>query len=87
MTMTDGQLTTRRAGGRRAADDRGVELWALDHDWADRPRLDNLLAAAPGSFSAAAFHCYGGEPRGDGGLAFPPSSTECTGGDWDPAWG
>ena len=87
MTMTDGQLTTLAQAVDGPLGDQGVGLWALDHNWADRPRLDTLLAAAPGSYSAAAFHCYGGDPAAMGGLAVPSVLTECTGGDWDPDWG
>ena len=59
--------------------ERGVELWAVDHNWADRPRYDEVLAGAPGAFDAAAFHCYAGEPDQMRGLAVPPIVTECTG--------
>lgn len=59
--------------------ERGVELWAVDHNWADRPRYDEVLAGAPGAFDAAAFHCYAGAPDQMAGLAVPPIVTECTG--------
>jgi glucosylceramidase len=87
MTMSDEQLTALAAAVQGPLAAEGVELWALDHNWADRPRLDALLAAAPGRYSAAAFHCYAGEPTAMGGLAIPAVLTECTGGEWDPDWG
>ncbi len=59
--------------------ERGVELWAVDHNWADRPRYDEVLAGAPGAFGAAAFHCYAGSPDQMAGVAVPPIVTECTG--------
>ncbi|MCW2710473.1 MAG: hypothetical protein JWP24_667 [Marmoricola sp.] len=58
---------------------RGLELWAVDHNWADRAVYDEVLAAAPGVFDAAAFHCYAGTPDQMAGVALPPIVTECTG--------
>ena len=58
---------------------RGVELWAVDHNWADRHRYDAVLAAAPDAFDAAAFHCYEGQPAQMAGLPVAPIVTECTG--------
>ncbi len=87
MTMTDSQLTALAQAVDDPLAERGVGLWALDHNWADRPRLDALLAAAPGRYTAAAFHCYAGDPAAMGGLAIPSVLTECTGGEWDPDWG
>lgn len=59
--------------------DLGVELWALDHNWSDRGRVDAALAATPEEYDAAAFHCYAGEPEQAAGLAVPWLVTECTG--------
>ena len=87
MTTTDAQLTALATAIDAPLAEEGVGLWALDHNWADRPRLDALLAAAPGSYTAAAFHCYAGDPTAMGGLAIPSVLTECTGGEWDPDWG
>lgn len=87
MTMTDAQLTALATAIDSPLAEDGVGLWALDHNWADRSRLDALLAAAPGSYTAAAFHCYAGDPTAMGGLAVPSVLTECTGGGWDPDWG
>jgi glucosylceramidase len=87
MTMTDAQLTALATAIDAPLAGDGVDLWALDHNWADRPRLDTLLAATPGSYTAAAFHCYAGDPTAMGGLAIPSVLTECTGGEWDPDWG
>jgi glucosylceramidase len=67
-------------------DSAGVDLWALDHNWSDRGRLDTVVAGAPGAFDAAAFHCYSGQPSSMGGLSLPSLVTECTGGEWDPSW-
>ena len=86
MTMSDEQMIAMAQAIHGRLGDRGVELWALDHNWSDRARLDNLLAGAPGAFDAAAFHCYSGEPDSMGGLAVPAVLTECTGGSWDPSW-
>lgn len=87
MTMSDEQLTALAVAVDGPLSERGVGLWALDHNWADRPRLDALLAAAPDAYSAAAFHCYAGGPTAMGDLAIPSVLTECTGGEWDPDWG
>ncbi len=84
MTMTDEQLVAlaTRVGPR--LERRGVELWAVDHNWADRPRYDTVLAEVPDAFDAAAFHCYAGDPAQMSGLPVPPVVTECTGtsGSW-----
>ncbi len=60
-------------------DDLDVDLLAVDHNWADRDRVDAVLAGAPGAFDAAAFHCYDGEPTDMAGLEVPALVTECTG--------
>ncbi|HEY7042541.1 MAG TPA: hypothetical protein VH419_02615, partial [Nocardioidaceae bacterium] len=78
MTMTDQQLATvgtmvkNTIGGK-------PELWAVDHNWSDRPRVDNVLALAPGVFDRAAFHCYAGSPGEMSGLPVAAVMTECTG--------
>ncbi|MFC4783543.1 glycoside hydrolase family 30 protein [Nocardioides sp. MAHUQ-72] len=79
MTMTDEQMTRlgEAAGPRLGAG--GVHLWALDHNWADRPRADTVLGAAPGAFDGVAFHCYGGTPDQMAGLPVPSLVSECTG--------
>jgi len=79
MTMTaDQQVKLGRLVGHQLHD-RGIELWAVDHNWADRPLYDDVLAGAPGAFDAAAFHCYAGKPDQMAGVAVPPIVTECTG--------
>jgi glucosylceramidase len=55
----------------------GVELWAVDHNWSDRDRVDAALTSA--DYDAVAFHCYDGEPEQAAGLAVPWLVTECTG--------
>ncbi len=79
MTMTDDQMSTvaLKIGASLRSD--GVELWAVDHNWADRSRVDNVLRLAPGAFAKAAFHCYGGTPNQMAGLSVPTVVTECTG--------
>jgi glucosylceramidase len=86
MTLTDEQMVGLAPSVHERLADVGVRLWALDHNWSDRARADALLAGAPGSFGAVAFHCYAGEPASMGGVAVPAVMTECTGGDWDPSW-
>ncbi|MET0838232.1 MAG: hypothetical protein ABWY19_05580, partial [Marmoricola sp.] len=78
MTMTDEQqveLADRVAPGLSGE----VELWAVDHNWADRTSYDAILRGAPRDFDAAAFHCYEGRPDQMRGLPVPPLVTECTG--------
>ncbi len=86
MTMTDQQMITLGQSVGPRLDSAGVDLWALDHNWSDRGRLNTVLAGAPGAFDAAAFHCYAGQPSSMGGLSLPSLITECTGGEWDPSW-
>jgi glucosylceramidase len=86
MTMTDAQMIAMAGAVHGPLTARGIGLWALDHNWSDRTRLDTLLAGAPGAFDAAAFHCYAGAPASMVGLAIPTVMTECTGGEWDPSW-
>lgn len=79
MTMSDEQMATLgNTVGPRLASSK-VHLFAVDHNWSDRPRVDNVLSAAPGGFDGAAFHCYGGTPSQMAGLAVPSMVTECTG--------
>jgi glucosylceramidase len=84
MTMTDAQMIALGKAVGPRLDRLGTRLWALDHNWSDRARVDTALAGAPGSFDGAAFHCYGGTPSQMAGLAVPRIVTECTGtdGDW-----
>lgn len=79
MTMGDAQMAAlgQAVGPRLGV--AGVGLWAVDHNWADRPRVDAVLDAAPDGFDAAAFHCYAGSPSQMAGLAVPRLVTECTG--------
>ncbi len=81
MTMTNGQLAGVGSAIGPALTGMGVELWAVDHNWNDRDRVDAVVAGAPGVFAAAAFHCYGGSPDQMAGLAIPTIVTECTGTD------
>ena len=76
MTMSDQQMAALadRVGPRIGS----TRLWALDHNWSDRGRLDAMLAGTS-SFDGAAFHCYGGQPAQMGGLGVPRMVTECTG--------
>ena len=89
MTMTDGQMAAlgSAVGPRLGA--RGVRLWALDHNWSDRSRLDGVLQGAPDAFDGAAFHCYGGSPDQMAGLPVPSLVSECTGTDdgWASTFG
>lgn len=76
MTMTDQQMAA--LADRVAPAIGGTRLWALDHNWSDRARVDVLLGATT-AFDGAAFHCYGGQPAQMAGLAVPRLVTECTG--------
>ena len=58
---------------------RGVQLWAVDHNWSDRSHYDAVQTAAPDLYAASAFHCYGGTPEQMAGVSAPPIVTECTG--------
>ncbi|WP_300540413.1 hypothetical protein [uncultured Nocardioides sp.] len=81
MAIGDRQLT--RLARRVAAplDSLGVELWGLDHNWADLPRLD---ATGTAGLDAIALHCYEGAPGQAAGLGLPWLVTECTGTDDGP---
>lgn len=89
MTMTNDQMVRLGEMVKPGLERRDVDLWALDHNWADRPRVDALLAASPGTFDAAAFHCYDGTPDQMAGLTTPVVVTECTGTDdnWTSTFG
>ncbi|HEU5038929.1 MAG TPA: hypothetical protein VFT70_18120 [Nocardioides sp.] len=76
MTMTDQQMVA--LADRVGPAVGGTRLWALDHNWSDRGRVDALLAGTD-AFDGAAFHCYGGQPAQMAGLAVPRLVTECTG--------
>jgi glucosylceramidase len=58
---------------------RGVELWALEHNWADRPSADETIGLAPDTFDRIAFHCYRGSPSDMAGERLDVIVTECTG--------
>ena len=79
MTMTDEQMARLGRALGPELDRRDVQLWAVDHNWADRPRVDAVLAGAPGAFDAAAFHCYRGTASDMAGVGVPPVVDECTG--------
>lgn len=79
MTMSDEQLSELGGEVGPRLHERDVELWAVDHNWADRARYDAVLADAPGAFDAAAFHCYRGEPGQMSGVAVSPVVDECSG--------
>jgi len=79
MLMSDQQMIDLAQNVAPALRSRGVGLWAVDHNWEHRSHYDTVLGGAPDSFSAAAFHCYGGQPSQMADLAAPPIMTECTG--------
>lgn len=83
MTMSDDQLARLGAAVGPRLHELGTELWALDHNWSDRPRVDAVQAAS-GGFDAAAFHCYQGSPSSMAGLRVPRLVTECSGTTDDP---
>lgn len=78
MTMTDAQLAELGTAVGPRLDRLGTRLWAVDHNWSDRDRVDAVLAGSAG-FDGAAFHCYAGQPAQMAGLAVPRMVTECTG--------
>ncbi len=86
MTATDSQMIELAQLVGQHLDERAVELWAVDHNWEDRDRVDNVLVGAPGHFDRAAFHCYRGSPAEMSGLVIPAIVSECSGGDWDTSW-
>lgn len=75
MDVSDEQLAELAGLVGPALDELGVELWALDHNWDERGRVDATLE----QYDAVAFHCYGGEPEQAAGLAVPWLVSECTG--------
>jgi glucosylceramidase len=79
MTMTDAQMAALGQGVGPPLRSAGIRLWAVDHNWADRSRVDAVLEAAPDGFDGAAFHCYSGGPGEMAGLGVPRLVTECTG--------
>lgn len=87
MTVSDEQLVDLARTVRPALDANGVDLWAVDHNWADRDRVDTVIDGA--DFDAAAFHCYEGTPDQMAGLSVPAVVTECTGTDdnWTSTFG
>lgn len=78
MTMTDAQMATLASSVGPRLDGLGTRLWAVDHNWYDRDRVDAVVAGS-GGFDGAAFHCYAGRPDQMAGLALPRMITECTG--------
>jgi glucosylceramidase len=87
LAVADDQLVRLARAVRPTLDGAGIELWAVDHNWADRDRVDHVLAGA--DFDAAAFHCYDGTPDRMAGLSVPAVVTECTGTDdnWTSTFG
>ena len=79
MAMSDAQMAALALRVTPALDSAGTRLWALDHNWSDRGRVDALLGAAGAAFDGAAFHCYGGDPGQMAELPVPRLVTECTG--------
>jgi glucosylceramidase len=75
MAVSDEQLTALAKLVGPALDELDVDLWALDHNWDERSRVDPAL----GEYDAVAFHCYGGQPEQAAGLAVPWLVSECTG--------
>lgn len=64
----------------RTLRDRGVELWAVDHNWEHIDEYKKAVEGAPDSFAAAAFHCYNAATPGVmGTLKLDGVITECTG--------
>jgi glucosylceramidase len=84
MTMTDAQMATLASSVGPRLDGLGTRLWAVDHNWYDRDRV-NAVIADSGGFDGAAFHCYAGHPDQMADLAVPRMITECTGTVDDPA--
>lgn len=76
MAISDAALSTLAAAVGPRLDRLGVEVWGLDHNWSDVPRV-----ASTGStgLDAVALHCYGGSPADAAGLSLPWLVTECTG--------
>ncbi|MBB6626061.1 hypothetical protein H5V45_01890 [Nocardioides sp. KIGAM211] len=81
MTMSDAQMISLAKTVGAGLEQRGVQLWSVDHNWSHRGHYDVVQAGAPGMFAAAAFHCYGGSPSQMAGTSVPSVVTECTGTD------
>lgn len=79
MLMSTSQMSALGNQISKSLKDRGVQLWAVDHNWEHRSQYDTVIAGAPGAFDAAAFHCYGGSVGQMQGIAVPSIMTECTG--------
>lgn len=76
LSITDEQLLDLARTVGRELDSAGVELLALDHNWADVDRAARLVAS--GDFDAVAFHCYAGDPSRMAEIEVPTLVTECT---------
>ena len=81
MAISDRQLSRLARLVGPQLDALGVELWGLDHNWADVPRLD---ATGTDGLDAIALHCYDGLPADASGLTLPWLVTECSGTDDGP---
>lgn len=83
MLMSDQQMTLLGDRVGPALAERGVGLWAVDHNWSDQQRYLNVLGLSRG-FTASSFHCYRGHPSQMASVPGPKIVTECTGttGDW-----
>ncbi|MGH9277613.1 MAG: hypothetical protein ACRD12_05840, partial [Acidimicrobiales bacterium] len=79
MLMTDPQVSAVASAVKDTLSDTAVALWAHDHNWDGWSHAAAQIAAAPTRFSAAAFHCYGGDPQQMALVGRAPIVTECTG--------
>lgn len=79
MAVGDAELARLAALVGPALDRLGVELWGLDHNWADVGRLDHGTGYE--HLDAVAFHCYAGQPAQVAHVPVPWLVTECTGTD------
>lgn len=78
MAISDASLARLAALVGPRLDELGVELWGLDHNWADVPRV---AASGTTGLDAVALHCYAGSPSDAAQLSLPWLVTECTGTD------
>ena len=78
MSISDAQLASLATLVGPRLDRLGVELWGLDHNWSDVPRV---TASGTDGLDAVALHCYAGRPGDAASLALPWMVTECTGTD------